>query len=185
MEVISTPIPDLFVLVPRIFSDQRGYFFESYNASRLQAAGLLTDFVQDNQSFSTRGVIRGLHYQLAPYDQTKLVRAVVGRILDVVVDIRSGSPTFGKTFSIELSDENQKQLYVPRGFAHGFSVLSESAVVSYKCDNYYFSEAERGINYNDNHLNINWMLPSAEAVVSPKDRILPEFREAEMNFVYQ
>src|SRR5574339_312651 len=149
MPFIPTPIPGLLIFEPKVFEDNRGYFFESFNLQIYQAEGIDINFVQDNQSSSQYGVIRGLHYQLNPYAQAKLIRVLVGRILDVAVDIRKGSPTLGKSFSIELSAENKKQLFVPAVFAHGFSVLSEHAEVFYKCDSFYNKESEGGILYND------------------------------------
>ena len=182
MKIETTPIEGLLVITPRVFNDHRGYFFESYNARLFQQNGIEMDFVQDNQSFSQYGVIRGLHYQLNPYAQTKLVRVLQGRIFDVAVDIRKDSPTFGQWFGVELSDENFKQLLIPRGFAHGFSVLSETALVLYKCDNFYNKSSERGIIYNDASLAIDWHLPLSDAIVSDKDLQHPPMAEAEMNF---
>ena len=184
MNIIDTYIPDLYVFEPKVFEDNRGYFFESYNTNYLKAKGIDIQFVQDNESKSLYGVIRGLHYQLAPYAQTKLVRVIVGTVLDVAVDLRQNSPTYGKSFSIELSAENKKQLFIPQGFAHGFSVLSETAVFSYKCDNFYAPQAERGILYNDPQLNIDWIVDADKANVSGKDAILPVFEKAEKNFTY-
>ena len=184
MKIIETPIPGLLILEPRVFADQRGYFLESYNQQKLQEAGISTIFVQDNESKSGRGVIRGLHYQLAPYSQTKLVRVIQGSVYDVAVDCREGSPTFGQSFGLELSEENKLQFYIPKGFAHGFSVLSETAVFSYKCDALYNPSAERGIRYNDPALKINWGIDSSVSVVSGKDMILPLFGNAELNFKY-
>src|SRR5438045_31830 len=149
MPFIETGFPGLLVFEPRVFDDSRGWFYEAYNQQLFSGAGIENQFVQDNQSRSTYGVIRGLHYQVPPYAQTKLVRALAGAILDVVVDIRKGSPTFGKVFSIELSADNKKQLFIPAGFAHGFSVLSEVAEVMYKCDQFYHKASEHGILYND------------------------------------
>lgn len=169
----ETGIEGLFVYEPRIFGDPRGYFFESYNAEVFKKQGIETAFVQDNQSRSTRGVLRGLHYQLPPFAQSKLVRCTHGEVLDVVVDIREGSKTYGKTFSLLLSAENKKQLYIPRGFAHGFAVLSEEAEFVYKCDNYYAKEHEAGIAYNDPNLKIDWLLLVSEVKLSDKDLILP------------
>jgi dTDP-4-dehydrorhamnose 3,5-epimerase len=182
MEVSETGFTGLRIITPRIFGDHRGYFYESFSKQAYAAAGVDRDFVQDNQSASRRGVIRGLHYQLEPYAQSKLVRAIAGTIYDVVVDIRRGSPTFGKWFGLELSEANKLQLFVPAGFAHGFSVLSEQAVVLYKTDAYYCREAERGIVYNDPDLAIDWKTDPAEAVVSEKDLILPRFAQADINF---
>ena len=182
MDIQKTPIEGLRVIYPRIFNDDRGYFFESFHAERYRKAGVTAGFIQDNESRSFRGVIRGLHYQLAPYAQSKLVRVTEGRVLDVAVDLRKQSPTFGKWFGVELSAENKAQFYIPRGFAHGFSVLSETAVFSYKCDNYYCPDAERGILFNDSYLNIDWKIPEHEAIVSDKDLKNSPFFQAEYNF---
>jgi len=182
METISTGIEGLLLLKPKVFGDSRGYFFESYNRGVLSQAGIRADFVQDNQSLSSRGVIRGLHYQLNPHAQSKLVRALSGNIYDVAVDLRNGSPTYGKWFGIELSDGNKLQLFVPAGFAHGFSVLSDQAVVMYKTDNYYNPAAERGIAFNDSFLQVDWHVPASEVIVSERDRSLPDFAVAEKNF---
>ncbi len=182
MEIIKTEIPDLLIIQPKVFNDARGYFFESYNESDFKRYGLDYNFVQDNESKSTYGVIRGLHYQLAPYSQTKLVRVVEGEIFDVAVDLRKESPTFGQWVGRVLSAENKTQLLIPKGFAHGFSVLSETAILNYKCDNVYCPEAERSINYNDVTLNIDWKIEIASAIISEKDKIAPDFNLAEMNF---
>jgi len=184
MPFTETGIPDLLIYEPRVFADSRGYFFESYNANTFEQEGLRFPFVQDNQARSTYGVLRGLHFQLEPYAQTKLVRALEGRILDVVVDMRKGSPTYGKVFSIELSAENKLQLLVPKGFAHGYAVLSETAEVMYKCDNFYHKASEGGIIYNDPALNIDWGFDLKDAVVSDKDQVLPTLAESQHNFVY-
>ncbi len=184
MKVIKTDFSDLLIIEPKVFEDSRGYFFESFNSMKYKESGVDMIFIQDNESKSSYGVIRGLHYQLSPYAQTKLVRVISGRILDVVVDIRQNSPTFGKYFSIELSSENKTQLLVPKGFAHGFSVLSETAIVSYKCDELYNPEAERGIRYNDEKLGIDWKIDNEKATVSSKDKVHPELVNAEMNFLY-
>ncbi len=184
MEIQKTGFDGLLIITPRVFADDRGYFYESYNQQTFASAGISYSFVQDNQSSSLRGVVRGLHYQLAPYAQTKLVRVIAGRIFDVVVDIRRHSPMFGKWFGIELSGENKVQLLVPQGFAHGFSVLSEQAVVLYKTDDLYKKEAERGIRYNDPALAIDWHLKGFEPAVSEKDAILPDFEHAEYNFTW-
>ena len=184
MPFTETGIPGLLVFEPKIFRDERGYFFESFNAKTFEETGIKRNFVQDNQAFSSYGIVRGLHYQLAPLAQSKLVRAIQGEVLDVVVDVRSGSPTFGKQFSIVLSSENQKQLYVPRGFAHGYSVLSDTALFFYKCDNYYNREAERGIAYNDVTLQIDWKIPADKMILSEKDKLNKSFAEAEKNFVF-
>lgn len=185
MKIAKTNIPGLIILEPEVFGDERGYFYESYNEKRFKEAGIVENFVQDNQSKSTYGVIRGLHYQINPFAQTKLVRVLEGSILDTVVDLRKKSPSFGKHLSIELSCENNKQLYVPKGFAHGFSVLSEIAVVFYKCDAFYDPEAEHGIRYDDPDLNIDWKIEKGKAVISSKDMNLPFFNEAGMNFIYE
>ncbi|UYQ93591.1 dTDP-4-dehydrorhamnose 3,5-epimerase [Chitinophaga horti] len=185
MPFTETGLPGLLVFEPKVFADSRGYFFESYNANTFAECGTEYKFVQDNQARSTYGVLRGLHYQQEPYAQTKLVRALEGRILDVVVDIRKGSPTYGKSFAIELSAENKKQLLVPKGFAHGYSVLSETAEVMYKCDNFYHKASEGGIIYNDPALNIDWGFDLKDAVVSDKDLVLPTLANCVHNFVYQ
>lgn len=184
MQITTTHIPDLKILEPRVFEDSRGYFFESYNEATFEQNGIGLKFVQDNQSSSSYGVIRGLHYQLPPHAQTKLVRVLYGTILDVVLDIRHGSPTFGQHYSIELSADNKKQLLVPRGFAHGFSVLSEKAVVLYKCDGFYNKESDAGILYNDPALNIDWKIPADKAIVSEKDQVLPLFNDCRNTFTY-
>lgn len=182
MEIEKTFIKDLVVLIPAIFEDERGYFFEAYNKSKLEELGVQIDFVQDNQSFSKKGTLRGLHYQNPPFAQTKLVRVLQGEIMDVVVDLRKDSSTFGKHFGILLSAENKKQLLVPQGFAHGFSVLSETAVVLYKCDQYYNKDSEGGIRYDDATLNINWGMDLQEAIVSEKDVLLPNFENCNSQF---
>jgi dTDP-4-dehydrorhamnose 3,5-epimerase len=184
MPFIKTEFPGLLIIEPTVFKDSRGYFFESYNESNFRAEGIDIRFVQDNQSKSSYGVIRGLHYQLNPRAQTKLIRVLSGRILDVVVDIRLGSPTFGKTFSIELSADNNKQLLIPKGFAHGFSVLSETAEVIYKCDEFYYKESEAGISYNDAILQINWQIPTDQAMISEKDLNQPLLENCKNNFVF-
>lgn len=184
MPFIETGIQGLVVFEPRVFEDSRGFFFESFNEKTFSDQGIPLPFVQDNQSKSCYGVIRGLHYQLNPHAQSKLVRVLVGKILDVAVDIRKGSPTFGKVYSIELSAENKKQLYIPKGFAHGFSVLSETAEVLYKCDAFYSKESEGGIVYNDATLNIDWQIPADKAIVSEKDVVNPAFAECRNNFVF-
>ncbi|MFW6370360.1 MAG: dTDP-4-dehydrorhamnose 3,5-epimerase [Bacteroidota bacterium] len=185
MQVLQTKIPGLLIFEPDVFSDQRGYFFESYNKEKYKKLGLVANFVQDNISSSVRGVIRGLHYQLAPYAQGKLIQVLKGCVLDVAVDLRQGSPTFGEHYTLELSEENKRQFFVPKGFAHGFSVLSDEVLFQYKCDNIYNREAERGINFNDSGLDINWQIPKKEAIVSGKDQALPSFEEAEHNFVFK
>ena len=184
MPFIETEFPGLTIFDPVVYNDNRGYFFESFNENTFSKQGI-SGFVQDNQSFSVYGVTRGLHYQLNPYAQSKLVRVLTGRILDVVVDMRIGSPTYSKVFSIELSAENKKQLYIPKGFAHGFSVLSESANVLYKCDCFYNKESEGGILFNDTTLAIDWKIPTGKAIVSEKDLQLPIFANSRNNFVFQ
>lgn len=185
MKIINTPLPDLMIIEPRVFEDSRGYFFESFNQKEFLEKGIDISFAQDNESKSCRNVLRGLHYQLAPYAQTKLIRVIEGSILDVAVDIRKGSPTFGKHYSIELSSENRLQLFIPKGFAHGFSVLSESAIVVYKCDTLYDHEAERGILFNDPNLGIDWKINLNEAIISSKDKVNPMISNADINFIYR
>jgi dTDP-4-dehydrorhamnose 3,5-epimerase len=185
MTFTATDFPGLYIVEPRIFEDERGYFYESYNAKIFQKNKITAEFVQDNQSFSHYGVIRGLHYQLEPYEQSKLVRVLQGRMLDVVVDIRRGSPTYGQSLSIELSAENKKQLFIPKGFAHGFAVLSETADILYKCDNFYNKESEAGIIYNDAELHIDWLIPADKIIASSKDLQLPTFRECKNNFEFR
>ena len=185
MPFIDTGFRDLVVFEPMVYDDSRGFFYEAYNQKIFGGAGVETQFVQDNQSRSTYGVIRGLHYQVPPFAQAKLVRTLIGSILDVVVDIRKGSPTFGKVFSIELSAENKKQLFVPAGFAHGFSVLSEAAEVLYKCDQFYSKTCEQGILYNDPALQIDWKVPLDQAIVSDKDLVLPVFAECVNPFEFK
>jgi len=184
MGFIKTDIPDLLIYEPKVFEDNRGYFFEVYNAKTFEKDGIIIKFVQDNQSKSCYGVLRGLHYQLAPYAQTKLVRVISGRIWDVAIDIRRGSPSYGKYFGCELSSENKKQLFIPKGFAHGFVVLSETAEVIYKCDEFYNKESERGIMYNDSKIGINWPIPEKDMILSEKDLKNPLFKDAEMNFIF-
>lgn len=170
MKLIHTDIEGVFIIEPKLFSDERGYFFESFNSKRFEElTGIRTAFVQDNESRSARGVVRGLHFQLPPHAQSKLVRVVRGRIIDVAVDIRRGSPTFGRYVAVELSDENHRQLFIPRGFAHGFSVLEGDAIVEYKCDNYYTPEAEGAIRWDDPELAIDWRI-DGEVIVSAKDQ---------------
>lgn len=182
MNITETGLKGLLIIQPNIFTDSRGYFFESFNQNRFQAAGITFVPVQDNESRSSKGVIRGLHYQLNPHAQAKLIRVVEGKIFDVAVDLRRESHTYGKWFGVELDSETKKQLYVPRGFAHGFSVLSTIAVIQYKCDNIYNQASERGINLNDPFLNIDWKTGESESIISEKDLKAPDFREAEKNF---
>ncbi len=185
MQVLPTEIPGLLIIEPDVFSDQRGYFFESYNQKKYQENGIGATFVQDNISSSVRGVIRGLHYQLAPYAQAKLIQVLKGAVIDVAVDLREGSPTFGQHMAVEISEENKRQFYVPEGFAHGFAVISDEVLFSYKCDNYYNKEAERGISYNDPELKINWQISADDIIISPKDQALPSLKEAERNFAFE
>jgi dTDP-4-dehydrorhamnose 3,5-epimerase len=173
----TTPISGLIVFEPRVFQDERGYFFESYNQHLWEEAGVTTQFVQDNQAFSRRGVLRGLHYQVGEMAQAKLVRVVEGEVLDIAVDIRPDSPTYGQWYGIRLSAENKKQLLAPRGFAHGYIVLSETAEFAYKCDNFYSKAHEGGIRYDDPTLQIDWEFDLGQVIVSEKDRELPRFGE--------
>lgn len=176
MEIQETGLKDCLIIKPRVFEDARGYFFESFNQQTFEEkTGLSGNFVQDNQSYSSYGVIRGLHAQSGDFAQAKLVRVIKGEVLDVAVDARPGSPTYGKHISVKLSEENKLQLYVPRGFLHGFSVLSETAEFFYKCDNYYNKASELGVIYNDPQLNIDWLIPADAAAVSDKDLILNTF----------
>jgi dTDP-4-dehydrorhamnose 3,5-epimerase len=184
MNVIKTKFPGLLVFEPRVFEDSRGVFFEAFSERVLKENNIGIHFVQDNQSLSSYGVIRGLHYQLPPYAQTKFVRTLEGKVLDVVVDIRKGSPTFGEAFSIELSAENKKQLYIPAGFAHGFSVLSETAQILYKCDAFYNKDSEGGISYKDPALKIDWGIPEGRAIVSDKDKDLPSLKDCKNTFEF-
>ena len=178
MEIIKTDIEGVLILKPRIFGDDRGYFFESYNKKLLsELAPEIPEFVQDNQSFSTYGVVRGLHFQKAPYSQAKLVRVVSGKVLDVAVDLRKGSKTFGKHVSVELSGENQLQFFIPEGFAHGFSVLSPEVVFQYKCSRFYNKESEGGIIFNDKTLAIDWKIDAKDMKLSPKDLENPTLKE--------
>lgn len=173
MNIIPTAIEGVLILEPRVFGDERGYFFESYNQKLFADAGIGAVFVQDNQSFSQRGILRGLHFQTGSHAQAKLVRAVAGTVLDVVVDIRPGSATYGRHVAVELSAENHRQLFVPRGFAHGFIVLSETALFSYKCDNFYNKDAEGGLCYNDPVLGIDWRMPQGDIRVNERDATFP------------
>jgi len=184
MPFIKTDFPGLMIFEPVIFDDGRGYFYESYNQKVFQDAGLEINFIQDNQSSSTFGVIRGLHYQHPPFSQIKLIRVLRGAILDVAVDMRKNSPTYGKAYTIELSSENKKQLLVPKGFAHGYSVISDTADVFYKCDVFYNKQSEGGIAYNDPGLNIDWRIPADKVVVSEKDSRHPNLPESENKFVF-
>lgn len=185
MTIIPTDIPDVKIVEPTVHADSRGYFFESFNAAAFEAAtGIPARFVQDNESMSHRGVVRGLHFQLAPWAQSKIVRVVVGSITDVAVDIRRGSPWFGRHVAVELSADNRRQLFLPRGFAHGFVVTSDTAVVQYKCDNPYAPQAESGIAWNDTELGIDWGIGEADARLSDKDRHRPTLRQCAELFDY-
>ena len=178
MQIEQSPLQDCFIINNTVFSDSRGYFFESFNAKTFEKlTNIKAEFVQDNQSASTYGVLRGLHFQKGEAAQAKLVRVLEGSVLDVAVDLRKYSSTFGKSFSIELNAENHKQLYIPRGFAHGFVVLSNKAVFFYKCDNYYNKEAEAGLHYNDPDLKINWQLPAGNILLSDKDKANPYLKD--------
>ena len=179
MIVKETKLKGCFLIEPTVFKDRRGYFFESFNQQKFnESIGLNINFIQDNESFSVKGTLRGLHYQKGDFAQAKLVRVIKGKILDIAVDIRKKSPTFGEHISLELSEDNKQQLFIPRGFAHGFVVLSDTAIFSYKCDNFYNKESEGGIIYNDKDLNIDWKLDESELIFSEKDLELPWFNEA-------
>lgn len=169
MEVIKTAIEGVVIIEPRVFKDARGYFFESFSQREFEERVRKINFVQDNESMSSYGVMRGLHFQCPPYTQSKLVRCVKGAVLDVAVDIRKGSPTFGQHVAVELTEDNHRQFFVPRGFAHGFAVLSETAVFQYKCDNFYAPQADGGISIKDDSLGINWKIPTDKALLSEKD----------------
>lgn len=179
MEKIETGIEGLVIIKPRVFKDPRGYFYESYNKAKFEDLGIIAEFIQDNQSKSSYGVVRGLHCQAGEHSQAKLVRATEGKVLDVAVDIRKDSPTYGQSYAVELSAENQLMFFIPRGFLHGFAVLSETAVFSYKCDNTYNPTSERGIQPYDKELNIDWHIPEAEAILSDKDKDAPAFSTVE------
>lgn len=182
MNVIKTKIEGVVIIEPQVFKDPRGYFFESYSKQEFDEKIRPIDFVQDNESMSTGGVMRGLHFQKPPFTQSKLVRCVKGRVLDVAVDIRKGSPTYGQHIAVELNEENHRQLFVPRGFAHGFSVLSEVAVFQYKCDNFYHPEADGGISIVDETLGIDWMIDPVRAILSEKDKLHPFLRDFDSPF---
>lgn len=183
MNVVTTPIEGLLILEPNVFNDDRGYFYESYNANTLiEAAGLDIKFVQDNQARSTKNVLRGLHYQNAPHAQTKLIRALEGAIWDVVVDLRKDSETYGRWYGVELSAENKKQFLIPKGFAHGYSVLTETAEVFYKCDDFYSKKDEGGLYYNDASLQIDWKINLDDAIISEKDKVQPTLKENNSRF---
>lgn len=184
MTIIETDIPDVKIIEPRIFGDARGYFFESFSQQEFAKKVNNTVFVQDNESKSKYGVLRGLHFQKAPYTQAKLVRVVEGSVLDVAVDIRNGSPTYGQYVAVELSAENKLQLFVPKGFAHGFVVLSQTVIFQYKCDEYYHPESEEGITWNDPHLNIDWRIPVQDLLLSEKDTQNKTLKECKHFFEY-
>ena len=177
MNIIETALPGVRIIEPKVFGDARGYFFESWNQATYEAAGITGNWLQDNESLSCFGVLRGLHYQAAPYTQAKIVRVFTGTVLDVAVDIRKGSPTYGRHIAVELSGENKCQLYIPRGFAHGFVVLSDQAVFSYKCDNVYMPSSERGIMFNDPDLGIDWRIAPDKILLSDKDKKHPAFAD--------
>jgi dTDP-4-dehydrorhamnose 3,5-epimerase len=184
MKVSETHIAGLLVIEPRVFNDERGFFYESYNCLVLKEKGVDIHFVQDNHSSSQYGVLRGLHFQKAPHAQTKLVRVIRGSVLDVAVDVRRGSPTFGQHFALELTAENKKQMLIPKGFAHGFIVLSKEAEFLYKCDNYYHKASESGIRFDDPFLNIDWGIPAKDIILSEKDNELPFWEDADFNFEF-
>ena len=180
MNIKTTPFKEVFILKPKVHLDERGYFTESFNAIQFEkATGLKINFCQDNETHSKKGVLRGLHYQLPPFSQSKLVRVIEGKVLDVIVDVRKGSPTFGQHYNCELSAENQLQIFIPRGFAHGYITLSESSIFSYKVDNYYNKESEGSIAYDDPNLGIDWILDPSTFLISEKDRLHPNFDQAQ------
>ena len=183
MNIIKTHIQDLIIIEPRIFGDTRGYFFESFSQKDFEEKVFNTTFVQDNESQSVYGVLRGLHFQKPPYAQAKLVRVVKGKVLDVAVDLRVGSPTYGQYASVELSEENKRQFFVPRGFAHGFVVLSDEAIFQYKCDNYYAPQAEGSLLWNDPDLKIDWKIEADKVILSEKDKTGPLLKELEKIFI--
>ena len=184
MRFTPTDIPDVVLIEPKVFADDRGYFFESFSQKEFEANIGRINFVQDNESKSSYGVLRGLHYQLAPFAQAKLVSAVSGKVLDVAVDIRKGSPTYGKYVAVEISDENKLRLFIPRGFAHAFITLSDKAIFQYKCDNFYNKESEAAIRFDDPTLNIDWRVAGEKIIASPKDGAAPYFEKALNTFVY-
>jgi len=185
LEVIKTAIEGVVIIEPRVFADDRGYFYESWNQKEFNEKVRPVNFVQDNQSKSTYGVLRGLHFQKGDHAQSKLVRAVRGTVLDVAVDIRKGSPTFGQYVAVELSEDNHRQFFIPRGFAHGFSVLSETAIFQYKCDNLYCRESEGAVAWDDPDLGIDWRIPAEKVILSPKDAHHPRLKDSEYLFDYQ
>ena len=184
MKFIKTAIPEVYIIEPSVFGDDRGYFFESFNKKAFEKNIGSVNFLQDNESKSSKGVLRGLHFQKPPFTQAKLVRCIEGKVMDIVVDIRKGSPMYGKHLAIELSEENKRQLFVPRGFAHGFAVLSETAVFTYKVDNYYAPEYDAGIRHDDRILDIDWGLSAAEVQLSVKDKNLTSFKDFESPFKF-
>ena len=185
MNVLKTEIEGVYIIEPRVFGDERGYFFESFNAERFLAQiGIDVTFVQDNESKSSYGVVRGLHFQNPPYAQSKLVRVVKGAVLDVVVDIRKGSPTFGAHVAVELNQDNHRQLFIPRGFAHGFVVLTDEVVFQYKCDNFYAPDHEGAVAWDDPDLSIDWKIPASAVILSDKDRKHPQLKDAPWLFDY-
>ena len=184
MEVIKTEIEGVVIIEPRIFRDERGYYYESFSQREFEEKVCRTIFVQDNQSKSSYGVVRGLHFQKPPYCQSKLVRCIKGAVLDVAVDVRKGSPTFGKYVAVELTEDNHRQFFVPRGFAHGFAVLSEEAVFQYKCDNFYNKESEGAVAWNDPELNIDWRVPAENVILSEKDKLNKNIADADFLFDY-
>lgn len=184
MNVRQTYIPEVVIIEPKIFGDERGYFYESFSQREFEEKVLCTTFVQDNQSFSRYGVLRGLHFQKPPYAQSKLVRVIKGRVLDVAVDIRRGSPTFGRHVAVELTEDNHLQLFIPRGFAHGFVVLSDEALFQYKCDNYYSPQSEGAVAWDDPELGIDWRVPLQDVLLSAKDKMSKPLSEAEWLFDY-
>ena len=184
MEIIKTNIEDVLILKPKVFGDKRGYFMESFSEREFCSQVREIRFVQDNESCSVRNVVRGLHFQKPPFSQSKLVRVVKGKVLDVSVDIRKGSPTFGQHVAVELSDENQLQLFIPRGFAHGFAVLSDEVIFQYKCDEFYAPQSEGALAWDDTDLGIDWKVPADEVILSPKDMSNPRLRDLELHFDY-
>ena len=184
MEVIKTAIDGVVIIEPKVFKDQRGYFFESFSQREFEAKVRKINCVQDNESMSSYGVMRGLHFQRPPYTQSKLVRCVKGKVLDVAVDIRKGSPTFGQHVAVELSEDNHRQFFVPRGFAHGFAVLSDTAVFQYKCDNFYAPQADGGISIKDDSLGIDWKIPTDMAILSEKDTLHSCLKDFDSPFSY-
>ena len=184
MNIIKTDIDGVVIIEPKVFGDNRGYFFESFSHREFCEKVRKVDFVQDNESKSCYGVVRGLHFQKSPYSQSKLVRVVKGAVLDVVVDVRKGSPTFGKHISIELTEDNHRQVFIPRGFAHGFAVLTDVAILQYKCDNYYAPQSEGAIAWDDPDLGIDWKIPADKVILSAKDTVHPRLKDAEWLFDY-